>query len=119
MNQKFNVEPIRQMLNRSSARLDQPTLAKLRAARAQAVARYDARNTAPALAPSFAWPGALVGSGHAAGSHRSRYYWVSAVLLAAILFSAVGYWQHLTEHDNSDVDIAILTDDLPLDAYVE
>jgi len=117
MNQKLNTESIRQLLDRSSVRLDQPTVVKLRDAREQALARFDARGTAPAFAPSFAWLGALTGSGH--GSQRSHYYWAAAVLFAALLFSTTTYWHHVTEHDNSEVDIAILTDDLPIDIYVD
>ena len=115
MNDKLNTESIRQLLNRSSAQLGQPTLARLRDVRTQALARYDARSNAPA----FAWAGALNGSGHSTGSHHRNHYWAAAVLLAALLFSGATYWQHLTDHDNSDVDIAILTDDLPIDVYVE
>jgi fatty acid desaturase len=113
MNKKLNTESIRQMLNRSSARLDQPTLARLRDVRVQAMARYDARSTAPA----FALAGALSGALH--GAHRSHYFWAGIVLFAALLFSSATYLQHALEHDNSDVDIAILTDDLPIDAYVD
>ena len=116
MNNKLNTESIRQLLNRSSAQLEQPTLARLRDVRTQALARYDARSSAPA----FAWAGSTsTHSGHNSGSHSSHYYWAAAVLFAALLFSGVTYWQHATEHDNSDVDIAILTDDLPIDVYVE
>jgi len=115
MNNKLNTESIKQLLNRSSTQLDQPTLARLQDARAQALARFDARSTAPA----FAWAGALTRSGHTAGSHRKQYYWAAAVLLAAFLFSGASYLQHLSDHDNSEEDIAILTDDLPLDVYVD
>jgi len=115
MNEKLNTESVRQLLNRSSIHLDGSTLARLSDARKQALARFDARSTAPA----FAWAGILTGSGRTTGSHRSQYYWAAAVLFAAILYSGATYWQHSIEHDNSDVDIAILTDDLPIDAYVD
>jgi hypothetical protein len=116
MNNNLNTESIRQLLNRSSAQLGQPTLARLRDVRTQALARYDARSTAPV----FVWAGSTAtNSGHTSGSHHKSYYWAAAVLLAALLFSGAIYLQHVTEHDNSDVDIAILTDDLPIDVYVE
>jgi hypothetical protein len=115
MNEKLNTESIRQLLNRSSTRLDPSTLERLRDARMQALAHYDALNTAPI----FVLRGALTGTGHLSSSHRSHYYWAFAVLLAAFLFSGALYWQHVTELDNSEVDIAILTDDLPIDAYVD
>jgi len=116
MNNNLNTESIRQLLNHSSAQLGQPTLARLCDARTQALARYDARSTTPV----FAWAGSTsTSSGHTTGSHRSQYYWAAAVLFVALLFSGATYWQHVIEHDNSDVDIAILTDDLPIDVYVE
>ena len=116
MNENLNTEAVRQALNRSSSRIGQNTLTSLRSARELALARYDARNTAPA----FAWAGILTGGGRASGSHhRSYYYWLAAALLAAVLFSGATYWQHALEHDISDEDIAILTDDLPIDVYVD
>ena len=115
MNEKLNTESIRQLLNCSSAKLEQPALARLRAVRMKALARYDNRSTAPifVLADNFS------GSGHSSISHRSQYYWAFALLLAALFFGGVNYWQHAIEHDNSEVDLAILTDDLPIDAYVD
>lgn len=42
-------------------------------------------------------------------------------MFAACLISGFIYFQNINEHehDHSDIDIAILTDDLPVDAYVE
>ena len=108
MNQKFHPEQVKQLLNRSLTRLDQPTLARLRDAREQALARYDAHSTAPA----FAW----AGHWHVADSHRKSHYLAATVLLAALLIGGVTYWHQ--DHDVSDVDIAILTDDLPIEVFV-
>ena len=115
MDEKWNPEPIKQLLNRSLAQLDQPTLARLRAARMHALNRYEARG---APLPLFAWAG-----GHViwhASAHRHRiYYWIGTILLAASLFSGLVYWQQAMDNDISDVDIAILTDDLPLQYYLD
>ena len=110
----ISTDTIQQLLNRSSSEIGQPVLAHLRDARAQALARYDARSTAPA----FAWAG-LLGSGHVTGPQRSNYYWVAAVLLAITLIGTAAYWKHVEDRDVSDVDIAILTDDLPIEMYVD
>ena len=115
MNQKFHPEQVKQLLNRSLAQLDQPTLARLRNAREKALVRYDAHRTAPA----FAWAGLWTDHHHAAGSHHRSHYWAAAVLLVALIFSCTAYWQHANDHDVSDVDIAILTDDLPIEMYVD
>ncbi len=111
MDQKFYPEHVKQLLNRSLGRLDQPTLARLRDVRIQALARYDARSAAPI----FAW----AGNWHVAGSHHKSYYGAIVVLLIALLFSGTAYWHQATDHDVSDVDIAILTDDLPIEMYVD
>ena len=41
------------------------------------------------------------------------------MLLAASLFSGITYWQQAIDNDTGDVDIAILTDDLPIQYYVD
>lgn len=115
MNQEFHPEQIKQQLNRSLAQLDQPTLARLRNARAQALARYDAHSAAPA----FAWTSLWTDHPHSADSHRKSHYLAAAVLLAALLFSGAAYWHHTGDYDVSDEDIAILTDDLPIEMYVD
>lgn len=110
--ENLNIEFVRQALDRSSDRLGQDTQDKLRMAREQALARFDARVTAPALV--FAGVG-----GNAQSPSRSLYYWLAALLLAASLFGVSAYWQHMVEHENSEVDIAILTDEMPMDVYVD
>jgi hypothetical protein len=115
MNEYLNVDLIGQQLNCSSANLDQPTLMRLRVARMQALARYDVRNTSR----SFVWISALAGLGHDTKSQLNIYYWATALLCIALLCGGIGYWQNVTEHDSSDVDVAILTGDLPIEAYVE
>ena len=112
---KLNTESVRQLLNCSSAKLEQPTLARLREARMLALSRFDARSSVPA----FALAGMTHRLGHAFDSHRRQVYWASAVLFGALLFSGAAYWQHYNEIDNSEVDIAILTDDVPISAYVD
>ena len=109
MNQKLHSEQVRQLLNNSLNRLDQPALARLRHAREQALARYDSHITAPAFAWACKW--------RITGSHHKSHYFAAAVLLAAILFGGITYWHQ--EHDVSEVDIAILTDELPIEVYVD
>ncbi|MDE2117091.1 MAG: DUF3619 family protein [Betaproteobacteria bacterium] len=115
MNQKFHPEQIKQLLNRSLAMLDQPTLTRLRNARTQSLARYDAHSAAPA----FAWASLWAEHRHATDSHRKSHYLAAAVLLVALLFSGAAYWHHTADRDVSDVDIAILTDELPIEMYVD
>ena len=115
MNQKFHPEKIKQLLNRSLARLDQPTLVRLHDAHEKALVRYDAHSTAPTFALASLW----AGHRHTVDSHHKSHYWAAIVLLVALIFSCTAYWHHMTDHDVSDVDIAILTDDLPIEVYVD
>ena len=115
MNEKWNPERIKQLLNRSLAQLDQPTLARLHAARLQAMNRHEARS---ATLPLFAWTGEHI-IWHASAHRHRIYYWMGAILLAASLFSGIAYWQQTMDNDTGDVDIAILTDDLPIQYYVD
>jgi hypothetical protein len=116
MNQNFNHDKIRQLLNRSLGQIESPTLERLRDARTQALARYDARHS---TAPALAWAGHSAHARHGANSHHRPYYWAAAILLAACLFSGASYWRHASEHEISEVDVAILTDDLPIHVYVD
>ncbi len=109
MNQKLNPEQIRQLLNSSLSRIEQPALDRLRDARLLALARHDARASAPVLAWAGNWHSAVSG-------HKSRYF-AAAALLAAILFGGTSYWHH--EHEASEIDVAILTDELPIEVYVD
>lgn len=69
--------------------------------------------------PALAWLGNF-------GSHRNtthlskQFNWAVALLFIACLFSGAAYWQNnISDHEISEVDVAILTDDLPLHAYVD
>lgn len=109
MNQKLNPEQVRQLLNGSLNRIEQPALDKLREARELALARHDARVGAPALAWAGNWRFAVA-------HHKARYV-AAAALLAAVLFGGASYWHQ--EHDISEIDVAILTDELPIEVYVD
>ena len=105
-------QKIQQLLNRSLTRVEQPVLAKLRHARDQAVARHESRRVSPALvwAGNFNW-------GH---SPQKIHFWAAALLITAFLLGTATYWsQEAVESDTSDVDIAILTDDLPMHVYID
>jgi hypothetical protein len=105
-----NPEQIKLFLNRSTAQLDALTLQRLREARIKALARHEIRSAAPVLA----W----TGPGQNFGTAR-KYPWMAAVLVAVCLFSGTVYWHHSSEKDTSAVDIAILTDELPIHVYVD
>jgi hypothetical protein len=45
-------------------------------------------------------------------------FWISLAIIITCSLAAGSYWQQLNE-DHSDIDIAILTDELPIDVYVD
>jgi len=112
MNQDINPQFVKQLLNHSVANLDAATVSQLRASRTAALAHRRVARIAPVLA---GWNEAWQDSFYA---HKQRFF-VTSILLAACLFSGAAYWQHTHDHDHSEVDIAILTDELPVDVYVD
>lgn len=114
MKKDLNHHSIKQLLDQSNARMAPATLEKLRAARQLALEHQKVHHTAPVLA----WLGRHGGHGDHHATRRMQ--WAAAVLVLACLFSGYAYWQSYTsDHDISEVDTAILTDDVPLHAYVE
>ncbi|MGA7749190.1 MAG: DUF3619 family protein [Gallionella sp.] len=119
MDKQWDPEAIRRLLDESVNLIDQSTLLRLRGARLQALKQYDARGaTLPLLSSLLSWAGVRLNiDWHASAHHRKLYRWISALLLVASLFSGVAYWQQMMVEDPDDVDIAILTDDLPIEYY--
>ena len=107
MNQKFQPEHIRQVLDNSLEQIEPSTLARLHHAREQALARYDAASHASGWAARW----------HFDTPHYKFRYFAAAAVFAAVLFSGMTYWQHV--HEATEVDVAILTDELPIEVYVD
>lgn len=114
MKAKLNTREIGQLLNRSANQLDRETLDKLQAARRIALQHQCREQQAPVLA----W---LTEHGvihHGSASYHRAYNFGMAALLVAVLFGSALYWQQMSS-DHSDIDLAILTDDLPVEMYVD
>ena len=114
MKENLNLDAIRQLLDRSASQIDQFTLARLHEARSQALAHAPAHAQIPVLA----W----------IDSHFRRFMpvkrhaaatWIAAALLLAGLLGGIGYYWQQPYDKNAAVDIAILTDDLPINYYVD
>jgi len=115
MKKDLNHHSIKQLLEHSAARISPATLNKLQAARMHALEHQRSHRTSPA----FAWLGHF--GSHSDTSHTARHLnWALVVILLACLFSGAAYWQNsVSDHEISELDIAILTDELPLHAYVD
>ncbi len=95
--------------------LDAGTRERLAAARKVALSRYRER---PEPVFGFAWAmSALSPRGSSQRLHGARYL----IAIAALVLGLVGfaYWQTLQPNDFSDIDVRLLTDDLPIDAYLD
>lgn len=116
MKPDLNHHSIKQLLDRSTTQIKPATLDKLQVARTHALEHHRQHSNAPVLA----WLGQHGSHGVSTHHLSRRLNWAVAILLLACLFSGAAYWQHsMAEHDISEVDIAILTDDLPLHVYVD
>ena len=120
MNELQFANKIRQALNQG-ARLDVHIAERLRAAREQALARRK-----PEREPALAWErGATLetsrgaaGGSESAGGFSLRLLLATALLLAG-LFAIYSGQQAQRAAEVEELDAQLLTDDLPIDAYLD
>ncbi len=107
---KINTTPIAQLLNRSAQQLDDDTLVALRAARQTALSKQRVSVKSAALS-----------SGHQLHFHLSSraQKWIITALVAATLVSAWGVLQHQHEQQINELDIAILSDEMPIEVFLD
>ena len=110
MNSKLDSEKIAQLLTQSSRQLDAETLSALADARQYALKRQLMRAPSVALGTGR-WTLNLI-------PHSGQQWLVTGLLLAILVF-ATGYWQHAKEQQISEIDVAILTDELPIEVFVD
>jgi hypothetical protein len=103
-----------QRLNEGAERLDAGTRERLFAARRAALARY---REAPVTVTGLAWAGPI-------GSFVQEHLFgtrVAAVVTALVIATAsVVYWQSVAPNgDSAELEIGLLTDELPINAYLD
>jgi hypothetical protein len=101
------------LLDDSAAGLRQGTVNRLATARREALDRW---HPSPEPVWGMAWA-----AGMGARIATSRYFQIRFLAPLALLFLAVagaGYWQ-ATTNDLADIDAALLSSDLPIDAYLD
>ncbi|MDO8208413.1 MAG: DUF3619 family protein [Gallionella sp.] len=104
--QHINHQHIARLLTHSTEHLDGSIVSSLQQARAVALQKQRVHE------PVFS----LNAIGHRAHMPHTTNQWVAAtILLAAIVVGAIGYWQNT----QIPVDIEILTDDLPIEVFVD
>lgn len=107
MNIKVNHKEIAQLLDRSAERMDRNTVKALQLARQQALQHQ--RVTASIWQN---WDGVLFG-------HRRELSWGVAAIVATLLLVNLTVWQRSSDNNRGHIDIAILTDEMPVDIYVD
>jgi hypothetical protein len=116
MTNELDPKKIAQLLTLSTRQLDKATVSALVNARQKALKRQSSRTSLFALTPA---------STHAAGSWTERLMphsaqpWIAAGLFAAVLIAGMGVWHNVQEQQISELDVAILTDDLPIEVFVD
>lgn len=104
-------ERIARLLNHAAQQLDDNTLVALRRARHIALERQ--LQSKPVFALS---------TGHGLNwmlPHTPNQLVATIILVAAIILGGASYLHHSHENDIARLDAAILTDDIPLEAFVD
>ena len=118
MNEQQFANRIRQALNQGT-RIDSRITERLRLAREQALER---QRVAPASEPSLAWAsdtasGVLLGFG-GYGGFSLRVLLPTALMIAGVI--GIYFWQQEQRAaEVEELDAQLLTDDLPIDAYLD
>lgn len=112
MNEAEAGKKVARLLNRGLDDIKQSTLNQLQSARRASMESYHEAET-------------MVNVGHGAsarGGHDWHFKTGKLVSLIALLFAlaSVVYWQALQQGDeNEEIDIMLLVDDLPVNAYLD
>lgn len=128
MNEQQFAQRLRAALDESTERMPYRVTHRLQTARQAALARMPRTEaTAPASTPVVHL--AFAGAGHAAaptgGEDGAPLWWRATLALAPALVVAIGLaaisvWNEIDAADETaDVDLAVLTDDLPIAAYAD
>lgn len=111
MNIKLTNKEIGRLLDRSANQLNRTTLNGLHLARQNAL-----QHQRVSVSTWVSRNGML--HGHLQLSQRALN-WIIAAVVASLLVINLTYWDRMSEHDHSDIDVQILTDELPVDMYVD
>ena len=118
MSTELDTSKVAQLLNLGTRQMNAGVLSALSKARLAALDRQAVCVPAYTLAPSGVmytymgrWtPGAML---------HSAQHLAIVILLAAIVVSGMGHWYHVEEQRIGELDVAILTDELPVEVFVD
>lgn len=111
MTTRLDPGKISRILDQSTQDLDDATVSALQQARAKALQRQAAPARSLQLAGS-GWTSVLV--------PHSTQQWITAGLLALVLASGASmWWQHNHHQQIVELDVEILTDELPIEIFLD
>ena len=113
MNEMQFGNKVRQVLNRGLVGVEATTAERLRAARERALARQRAE-----LSPAMAWADNVLGRVGGWGGVAWRILLPVAMLIIALATVQYGQ-QNQRIAEIEEIDAQLLTDDLPIDAYLD
>lgn len=112
MNELEAGKKMARLLDQGVEDIDRDILIRLQAVRQMTLESYHATEGAVAAGPD----GSLRGGSHWSGGARTLF------TTLMLLFTLIGvfYWQTLQQGDeNEEIEIMLLADDLPIDAYLD
>ena len=113
MNEMQFGNKVRQILNRGLAGVEAATAERLRAARERALVHQRAE-----LSPALAWADNL--AGRAGGWSSVAWRILLPVAMLVLALAGLQYWQQNQRIEEiEEIDAQLLTDDLPIDAYLD
>jgi hypothetical protein len=115
MKKDIDTNLIKELLQTSTRQITPATLEKLRGARTRALDHQRVQSTIPVLA----WLGLNSGKNNTNPMSRLTNLAI-IVLFVACLISGVTFWHsYSTEREIGELDVAILTGDLPIHVYLD
>lgn len=111
MTSQLNPKRIAQLLTQGAQQLDPKTLSALSDARQNALQKQSIRVSGLTLAADRL--------AHLLQPARSHQWLASGLLAAMLVIGTSSYWHHANEQQIADLDLAILTDELPIEVFVD
>jgi hypothetical protein len=114
MNEQELASKIVHHLDQGLGTIKQGTTYQLQSARQAALDRY---REAPQLVFGLAWAGDIAFR----VSHNRHFNARNLLAFGLLILSLIGvtYWQVTQANDNAEIDAGLLTDDLPINAYLD
>jgi hypothetical protein len=110
MNTQIDPHKIAKLLTKSTQQMGERTVSALAHARKQALTRQTAHAPIFALTTGH-WVDRLL-------PHTTVQWLVTGLLIALLIVSGGAVWQHAEEQQISEIDLAILSDEMPVHVFV-